>query len=159
MQQRHVKTDTMPLMVQVRMLDSLRKRCDFVQGALAGLDIHNAETVWGRAETLGQDAQHREAYDMAVARAVADMRVLSELCLPFVRPGGHFVAAKGPEPSAEVAAAEHALAVLGGKLLGVEEVASFSEEGRPRTAVVVRKDARTPEQFPRREGTPSKRPL
>ena len=148
-----------PLDLQVRMLDSLRKRCDFVQGAVANLGISNAEALWGRAETLGQDAGHREAYDIAVARAVADMRVLSELCLPFVRPGGHFVAAKGPEPAAEVAAASNALEVLGGKVLGIEEVDSLSEEGRPRTAVIVRKDTRTPQQYPRREGKPSKRPL
>ena len=148
-----------PLRLQVRMLDSLRKRCDFVQGAVASLGVNNAESLWGRAETLGQEAEHREAYDIAVARAVADMRVLSELCLPFVRPGGHFVAAKGPECAAEVAAASNALEVLGGKLLSIEEVDSLSEEGRPRTAVVVRKDMRTPQQYPRREGKPSKRPL
>ena len=58
------------------MLDSLRKRCGFVQGAMASMGITNAETLWGRAETLGQDAAHRETYDLAVARAVADMRVL-----------------------------------------------------------------------------------
>ena len=143
----------------MRLLDSLRKRCKFVQGAIISLGIPNAQTVWGRAETLGQDARHREAYDVSVARAVADMRVLSELCLPFVRPGGHFVAAKGPKPSAEVAAAIKALKVLGGKLVSVEEVASFSEEGRPRTAVIVKKVGRTPPQYPRHEGTPSKQPL
>ena len=67
---------------QVRMLDSLRKRCDFVQSAVVSMGITNAETLWGRAETLGQDAAHREAYDLAVARAVADMRVLLFIELP-----------------------------------------------------------------------------
>ena len=145
--------------MQVCLLDSLRKRCDFVEGALARLGIGNARTLWGRAETLGQDAAHREAYDVAVARAVADMRVLSELCLPFVRTGGHFVAAKGPDPAAEVAAATHAFDILGGHLVDVQEVDSLSEEGQPRTAVTVRKSTRTPEEYPRREGKPSKRPL
>ena len=145
--------------MQVWLLDSLRKRCDFVQGALARLGIRNAHTLWGRAETLGQDAAHREAYDVAVARALADMRVLSELCLPFVRTGGHLVAAKGPDPAAEVAAAKHAIDLLGGRLVTVTEVESLSEEGQPRTAVTVRKHMRTPEQYPRREGKPSKRPL
>ena len=148
-----------PFHLQVRMLDSLGKRCDFVQGAVASLGINNAKTVWGRAETLGQDAGHREVYDIAIARAVADMRVLSELCLPFVRTGGRFVAAKGPEPSVEVAAACNALQVLGGRLVCVEEVESLSEDGRPRTAVVVNKDVSTPPKYPRREGLPSKRPL
>ena len=145
--------------MQVWLLDSLRKRCDFVQGALARLGISNAQTLWGRAETLGQDAAHRESYDVAVARAVADMRVLSELCLPFVRTGGHLVAAKGPDPAAEVAAAKHAFDVLGGRLVDVMKVESLSEEGLPRTAVIVRKDMQTPEEYPRREGKPSKRPL
>lgn len=145
--------------MQVWLLDSLRKRYDFVQGALARLGIRNAHTLWGRAETLGQDAAHREVYDVAVVRAVADMRVLSELCLPFVRTGGYLVAAKGPDPAAEVAAAEHAFDVLGGHLVNVTEVESLSEEGQPRTAVTVRKHTGTPEQYPRREGRPSKRPL
>ena len=141
------------------LLDSLRKRCDFVQGAVAGLGISNAKTLWGRAETLGQDAEHREVYDMAVARAVADMRILSELCLPFVRTGGRFVAAKGPDPSRELQLSINAFELLGGSLLGVEEVDSMSESGRPRTAVVVQKIMDTPRKYPRREGLPSKRPL
>ena len=145
--------------LQVWLLDSLRKRCDFVQGAVAGLGISNAKTLWGRAETLGQDAEHREVYDMAVARAVADMRVLSELCLPFVRTDGHFVAAKGPEPAAELEDAVNAFQLLGGILVGVEEVDSLSESGRRRTAVIVRKMTGTPPKYPRREGLPSKRPL
>ena len=85
--------------------------------------------------------------------------MLSELCLPFVRPGGHFAAAKGPDPAAEVAAAGHALQVLGGNLEYVEEVNSLSDDGQRRTVVIVRKAARTPQQYPRRNGRPSKWPL
>ena len=76
-----------------------------------------------------------------------------------MRPSGHFAAAKGPDPASEVAAAGHALQVLGGKLESVEEVNSTSDDGQRRTVVIVRKAARTPQQYPRREGKPSKRPL
>lgn len=72
----------------------------------------------------GQDARLRQRHDVAIARAVAELRVLSELCLPLVRPGGHWVAAKGPVPDAEVAGAGSAITKLGGKLLGVQEVDS-----------------------------------
>lgn len=73
---------------------------------------------------VGQDPSLRQQHDVAIARAVAELRVLAELCLPLVRPGGHWVAAKGAAPAAEVAAAGPALGRLGGKLLVVEEVDS-----------------------------------
>ena len=146
--------------VQVTLLDSLRKRCDFVRAAAERLGIGNVAVLWGRAEALGQDPDHRERYDVATARAVAEMRVLAEITLPFVRVGGVLLAAKGPAPHAEVEAAQAALQLLGGRLLGVQAVQSFSQvHGDCRTVVLVRKHAQTPQQYPRREGKPSKRPL
>lgn len=143
----------------VAMLDSLAKRCTFVDGAIATLRLSNARTLWSRAEDAGQLPQHRQQYDVVVARAVAELRVLAELCLPFAKtPQGLWVAAKGPSPDAEVAAAQGALRTLGGSLVGVVEVASRSAEG-VRTAVVVRKLGKTPKQYPRQAGTPSRRPL
>lgn len=143
----------------VTMLDSLSKRCTFVDGAVDALDLHNARALWSRAEDAGQLPLHRQQYDVVVARAVAELRVLAELCLPFAKVArGVWVAAKGPAPDAEVAAARGALRTLGGELQGVVEVASHSAEG-PRTAVVVRKVKVTPKQYPRKPGTPSKRPL
>ncbi len=95
---------------------------------------------------------------MAVARAVAETRVLAELCLPFVRVGGIWVAPKGPNPQAEVDAAGPAIKSLGGRLVALESVESFSADGQ-RTAVVVAKAVRTPVKFPRRPGTPNAQPL
>lgn len=142
------------------LLDSLGKRCDFVQKTVIDLGIGNIEVVWGRAETLGHEEAHREMYDVAIARAVAELRVLSELCLPFVRNGGFFLAAKGTKPTAEVEAAENAIKVLGGKLISVQAVQSFSEaDSLPRTAVIVKKIQHTPSQYPRRAGKPLKQPL
>lgn len=76
--------------------------------------------VWGRAEDTARLPTMRASADVAVARAVADLRVLAELCIPYVRKGGLFVAAKGPTPEEEVAAAAGAIGVLGGRVLGVE---------------------------------------
>lgn len=143
----------------VTMLDSLAKRCTFVDGAVGALGLSNARALWSRAEDAGQLPQHRQRYDVVVARAVAELRVLAELCLPFAKaPRGVWVAAKGPGPDAEVAAARGALRTLGGELVAVVEVASHSAEGA-RTAVVVRKHKATPKQYPRKPGTPSKKPL
>ncbi len=145
---------------QVTVLDSLKKRCDFVEATLQRLAIDNVEVLWGRAETAGQDPEHREIYHIAVARAVAEMRVLSEYCLPFIQEGGALVAAKGPFPEQEVEDAQAAISILGGKLLSIDPVQSYSDgESKPRTAVTVKKVAHTPPAYPRREGRPLKRPL
>ncbi len=100
-----------------------------------------------------------QSYDVAVARAVADLRVLSELCLPLVRIGGRWVAAKGPSPQAEVDGAARAVKLLGGGPPAVHAVESVAPGGMQRTAVVVAKEGPTPEKYPRRPGLPSKRPL
>ncbi|MEW5312026.1 MAG: hypothetical protein WDW38_003690 [Sanguina aurantia] len=143
---------------KVTLLDSLRKRCDFLKKAIELMGLTNVEVVWSRAEDAGQDPVHRQGYDVAVARAVAETRTLAELCLPFVKVGGLWVAAKGPTPKEEVAGARVALQKLGGVLCSVELVDSFSSDGQ-RTAVVVRKVANTPAQYPRGQGLPGKSPL
>ncbi|GAB4821340.1 hypothetical protein N2152v2_008386 [Parachlorella kessleri] len=146
---------------QVTLLDSLQKRCTFMEHAAAACGLANVSVRWARAEEAGQDPGLREQHQLAVARAVAELRLLAELCLPLVQPGSHWVAAKGPDPQAEVAAAANALGQLGGKLVSVQEVESVSEGagGSRRTAVVVAKARRTPAQYPRKPGVPAKRPL
>jgi hypothetical protein len=100
--------------------------------------LSNVSVVWSRAEDGGQSPQHRGKYDLAVARAVAETRVLAELCLPFVRVGGLWVAPKGPSPDAEVAAASRSFSQLGATLLATELVESFSADGQ-RTCIVASK--------------------
>ncbi|GLC35193.1 hypothetical protein PLESTM_000289500 [Pleodorina starrii] len=143
---------------KVTLLDSLRKRCDFLREAAARAGLSNVEVVWCRAEDGGHRPELRQAYDLAVARAVAESRVLAELCLPFVRVGGLWVAAKGPDPEVEVCAAAGAIRQLGGRQLALERVESHSAEGQ-RTALVVAKAGPTPARFPRQAGTPNKKPL
>jgi 16S rRNA G527 N7-methylase RsmG len=116
--------------------------------------------VWSRAEDGGRSPDLREAFDLAVARAVAAAPVICELCLPFVRAGGWMVAAKGASPEQEVAAARRAVGILAGPAAPVKvvKVDSFAPEGQ-RTALVVRKAAATPALYPRHAGTPARRPL
>ena len=143
---------------KVCLLDSLAKRCSFNEAAVEAVGLPNVSVAWARAEDAGQDPKLREQHDLAIARAVAELRVLAELCLPLAAVGGHWVAAKGSSPQEEVVAARTAIKLLGGELVDVREVDSMAPEGL-RTAVVVRKVKATPRMYPRRPGTPKKQPI
>jgi 16S rRNA (guanine527-N7)-methyltransferase len=116
------------------------------------------EVIKGRAEEIGRDAAHRERYDLALARAVAELPVLVEYALPFCKLGGLFVAQKGPEGDAEAKAAEGAMATLGGVLRRIVHL-ELPHLAEPRSLVLIEKIAPTPDKYPRRPGIPSKRPL
>lgn len=142
----------------ITLLDSTRKKVNVLETFIGELALDNVTAVWGRAEEIADEPARREQYDVAVARAVAELRELAEYCLPFVRVGGVVLAPKGADIDEEVAAAEHALEVLGGRLLEVVpiQVPALDE---PQTVVIVEKIAPTPEKYPRRPGRPGKRPL
>lgn len=140
--------------LQLTLLDSLQKRITFLQAVLAELDL-KAKTVHARAEDAGRDAALREQFDCAAARAVAPLNVLSEYCLPFVRPGGVFVSLKGKTDEAPCAA--NAVSLLGGK---IEKNVSFDLEGAgTRRVVLVRKISQTPTAYPRKPARITKAPL
>lgn len=138
------------------LMDSLSKRVGFLSDVIAALSL-NAEAVCLRAEEAGRGA-YREAFDAAVARAVAPLNVLCELMLPLVRVGGRVLALKGPGASAELEAAQTALETLGGRCLEVAE-ARVAGRNWAHTLAVLEKTAPTPEKYPRRVGIPEKRPL
>ncbi|QDZ23456.1 ribosomal RNA small subunit methyltransferase G [Chloropicon primus] len=142
----------------VTLLDSLQKRCKFLEEVKESLELKNVEVTWSRAEDVGRDAGKRGSWDLAVARAVAPLNVLCELCVPMLRVGGYLVAAKGPDPEAEVKAARNALGQLKAEVVGIIPVSSFGSHGQ-RTVVVIRKVGETPRKFPRQAGTPKKKPL
>ncbi|KAL9282966.1 putative 16S rRNA (guanine(527)-N(7))-methyltransferase [Arabidopsis thaliana] len=143
---------------RVTLLESINKRCVFLEHVVNVTGLTNVTIVRGRAESCGHDVMYREKFDVAIARAVAEMRVLAEYCLPLVRIGGLFVAAKGHDPKEEVQNAENAVRLLGGSILQISPVDSHSPYGQ-RTTVVCRKDHSTPQKYPREAGTPAKLPL
>lgn len=141
------------------LLDTLRKRTTFLEETTRELGLTNVDVVWGRAEDLGKDEAHRERYDVVTARAVAELRVLAEFCLPLAKVGGRWVAAKNATATEEMADALGAVALLGGGEMTLQTVSALGPDGNPRAVVVCEKKLPTPDKYPRRAGIPKKRPL
>lgn len=127
------------------LLDAQRKRIDFLSEVIADLGLANCTAVHARAEDFARE--HRASFDLAVSRAVAQLRELSELALPMVKVGGAFLAMKAADCADEVTAAAHAFAVLGAD---AAELLPYTVDGTARILVRVRKIAETPVQYPRR---------
>lgn len=143
--------------MEIVLLDSLMKRVNFLNEVIAKLGLEGIKAVHGRAEDFAK-VEYRDHFDAAVSRAVANMTLLTELCLPFVKVGGYFVAMKGPGAEAEIEEARQAIGMLGGKLEQVIEV-EIEESDLKHNLVVVRKVKPTPKQFPRKPGVAAKKPL
>lgn len=134
------------------LLEPIKKRALFLELLVKRLALTNCIILNERSEILGKETKFREVYDFAVSRAVAPLNVLSELCLPFVKTGGKMLAYKSLSAEEDISIAKKAISVLGGEepeLLGESE----------RNIVSVRKITKTPEQYPRRNGIPQKRPI
>lgn len=144
--------------IEVTLIESVKKKADFLRHVVAVLELAGVEVRQERAEESGHVPGLREGFAVATGRAVAALPVLAELALPLVTVGGLFIAFKGSKVEEEVNKAERALAVLGGEVERVVEVAVPGVEER-RALVLVRKVAPTPPAYPRRAGQPSKRPL
>jgi len=133
--------------LQVATLDATLKRVDFVQSACTNINI-KINTITARAEELGHNINFREKYDFVVARAVAELRPLAELCLPFVKTGGKFIALKGPGLDVELEFAAEIIEILGGK---VKQIHRFSlADGSARRILIVKKEKSAPATHPRR---------
>jgi len=143
---------------QVTLLEAVGKRTAFLEHLVNELGLAGVVVIQGRAEDLGRQSAHREGYDVVVARAVAELRVLAEYALPLCRVGGIFIAQKGAEPDPELSQAQKAIEVLGGRLDAVIPV-RLPTLGQPRHLVRIFKVQSTPPQYPRRAGMPKKRPL
>lgn len=144
--------------LDVTLLDSLGKRVDWLDETCKALGLDGIHAVHQRAEDAGQLPAFRERYDFATARAVADLQVLSELCLPFVKQGGYFLAMKGTDCDAEVARALPAIRTLGGEVETCRDYA-IPHTGVAHRVVLVKKNAATPSQYPRRWAKIQKGPL
>lgn len=144
--------------IDLTLVDATEKKTAFLQHMVDTLHLDNVTVVHDRAELLGQNPRHREQYDWAFARAVAEMPVLSEYLLPLVAIGGRVLAQKGESAPAEVQRGEAAIKQLGGsvhKLVSVE----LRGVNETRYLVILNKNAVTPARYPRRPGMPRKRPL
>ena len=140
----------------ITLLDSLNKRIDFLRESGEQLGLTNAEYVHGRAEEFAAD--YRESYDYAVSRAVANLPMLCELCLPLVKVGGQFLAMKSSHTEEEIAAAKSAISKLGGKIEAVEDYTIPTTDVVHRV-VRIRKVSPTPKKYPRRFAQIKKSPL
>lgn len=142
--------------VKLTLIDSQRKRVDFLAEVCRELGTDGAACIHARAEEI--PAGLREDFDIVLSRAVSRLNILCELCLPYVKPGGVMLAMKGPEPEDEIAEAESAAAVLGGRY---ESTFAYTIPGTDvrHTVIVISKVSETPEKYPRRFVRMQKTPL
>lgn len=143
--------------VRIVLMDSLGKRVKFLQSVIRELGLSNTSAIHGRAEDIGRNPEYREKFDLCVSRAVANMAVLSEYCLPLVKKGGVFIAYKSEKAEEEIKTGETAIERLGGE---VRDIVNFKlPNGDERNLAVVDKVRDTPKKYPRKAGTPSKEPI
>ena len=142
--------------IQLTLLDSLGKRITFLQEVCVNLGLTDVQCVHARAEEFA--AEHRQSFDFAVSRAVANLSVLGELCLPLVKPGGYFLSMKSVESGQELEAAKKAIQILGGR---VERTADYQIPGTDVThrVIFIKKIAETPKKYPRPFAKIKKNPL
>ena len=140
------------------LLDSLKKRVNFLEETFQMLKLENITAIHGRAEEYAKNKQYRETYDLCVSRAVSNLATLSEYCLPYVKTGGYFISYKSGTVQEEVEQAQKAVKILGGK---IQDVVYFQlpDSEIQRSLVVIEKIKATPGRYPRKAGTPLKEPL
>lgn len=138
------------------LVDSLAKRLRAVGEMTDVIGLENIYLVHSRAEDAGQGKAMRETFDLCLSRAVADLRVLTEYCLPMVKIGGNMIAYKGTDPEEELNRAHAAIRILGGK---TKRIVPVNTEEFSHTLLIINKVKRTPKTYPRKAGTPSKSPI
>ena len=143
---------------KITLLDSLNKRINFLNTVVRELELKNVTTIHSRAEDGARNPELREKFDVATSRAVANMAVLSEFCMPFVKKSGYFVALKGPSIDEELEGGKNAIKTLGGELKNIIEV---EVEGTDlnHNIVEVFKVNKCPKTYPRKAGTINKKPI
>lgn len=142
--------------IDMTLVDSVGKKVDFVNEAITAIGLDNCRAIHNRAEMLGREKQHREKYGICVSRAVSDLAALLEYCLPLVRVGGRFIAYKADDCAEELERASKAMRILGGE---IEKIHEYEVGCVARKLIVIKKISKTPQQYPRKAGTPSKTPI
>lgn len=144
--------------LNITLLDSLNKRVDFLNEVISVLNLHGIEAVHGRAEDYAKQGMLREKFDLCVSRAVANLSVLSEYCIPYVKVGGKFISYKSEKITEEMKDAEHAIDILGG-MAEMQIGFKLPDSELYRNLFVVKKCKETPVKYPRKAGTANKKPL
>mgnify|MGYP001569233062 CR=1 FL=1 len=144
--------------VNIVLLDSLNKRIIFLNEVINRLDLKNIKAIHGRAEDFAKEKQYREKFDVAVSRAVANLTVLSEYCIPYVKVGGYFVAMKGPAVEEEIKLSKNAIRMLGGQIEHIEKV-QIEGSDLNHNLVIIKKISQTHKKYPRKAGIVAKDPL
>ena len=134
------------------LLDSLNKRLVFIDDVINELHLESVITVHGRAEELGHDKRFRESFDIVLSRAVADLSVLSELCIPFVKVNGLFISYKSSDTDEEILNAENAIHILSGSAAEVINIKIPNSD-------ISRRFVKIKKTYPRKPGTPARYPL
>lgn len=143
--------------LDITLLDSLKKRIDFLNETIEDMGLEGIRGIHARAEELSRKDDYREAFDLVTSRAVANLATLYEYCLPFVKVGGYMVAMKGPDIEGELKEGQAALKALGGELVEVKKV--DLPQDIEHTLVLVKKIKTTPKKYPRAGGKPRKNPI
>ena len=140
------------------LLDSLKKRVNFLEETFRLLNLEEITAVHGRAEEYARKKDYRESFDLCVSRAVSNLATLSEYCLPYVKKGGYFISYKSGAVKEEAQQAEKAIKILGGE---IKHIIYFSlpDSEIQRSLVVIEKTGLCPARYPRKAGTPLKEPL
>ena len=144
--------------LNVTLLDSLNKRINFLNTVVSQLGLKNVTTIHSRAEDGARKPELREKFDVATSRAVANMAVLAEFCMPYVKKNGHFVALKGPAIEEELKNGSNAIKILGGELKNIIEVSIEGTDLRHNIVEVLKVKACN-KIYPRKAGTVNKNPL
>ena len=144
--------------IHLMLVETTQKKAEFLNHMIQKLALSNTAVIAERAEIIGQQANHRERYSLAIARAVASLSVLVEYLLPLVQLNGFMLAQKGASAQEEVEAAGNAISLLGGQHIETKPI-TVPNMDAIRNLVLIKKTQPTPDKFPRRPGIPSKRPL
>lgn len=142
----------------VVLLDSLNKRINFLNEVISELNLKNITAIHGRAEDFSRESKYREKFDIAISRAVSNLRVLSEYCIPYVKLNGYFISLKGPSVEEEILEAKNTIGVLGGKITEVIQV-EIEDSDLKHNLVIIKKVRQTPKQYPRKYGQISKKTI
>lgn len=144
--------------INFTLIDSLNKRINFLSEVVDELGLTNVSLVHSRAEEAGRNKLYRENFDLVVSRAVANISVLSEYCLPLVSVGGNFISYKSGSVDEEILESGKAIEKLGGKISSIEKFL-LPKTDITRSFIIISKDKSTPKAYPRKAGTPGKDPL